>query len=208
MQRDRAPLLHRRRRSTGPLAHKAHVFHAGGLRVYNWRLVARPDTRENRLVRRLFVCGLVFQSLAVGSASASGRLPAVPETFPAPYQGRGLEVRPAGIDYSLTGSLVGRPSYSQRPLVGRLRWRSWTQREARGSGYDQLQEKCHIICKPEDYSFYPARISLFRPRREHGYLVFTRMTIRYTKRVPSDHARKRTLDLAFVNGTFNWGPAF
>ena len=158
--------------------------------------------------RRFFVCGVVVQLFAVGTASASRRLPAIPVVSPAPSQGHGLEVRPAVINYSLTGSLVGRPSYRAQPGFGRLQWRRWTQAEARGSGYDELQEKCHIFCKQQDYSFYPVRISLHKPRREHGYLVFTRMRISYTKRVPSDHARKRTLDLAFASGTFNWGPAF
>ena len=75
-----------------------------------------------------------MQVLAAASASAAGRLPAVPAFALAPYQGHGLEVRPASIIYSLTGSLVGRQTNSEPS--GRLHWRSWTKQAAHGSGYD------------------------------------------------------------------------
>ena len=153
------------------------------------------------------VGGALLQLLVAASASASGRLPAVATFEPAPYDGHGLEVRPASINYSLTGSLVGRPTDSRRS--GRLHWHRWTKQAALGSGYDQIQKpNCGVLCPNGNYSFYPARIRLHRPRAEHGYLVFTRMTISYTKRVPPSHSGSRTLDLTFVGGGFNWGPAF
>ena len=160
-----------------------------------------------RWLRRLVVGAALVQLLVAASASASGRLPAVATFEPAPYQGHGLEVRPARINYSLTGSLVGRPTNSGRS--GRLHWRSWTKQAAHGSGYDQVQKgNCGVLCPNGNYSFYPARIWLHRPRAEHGHLVFTRMTITYTKRIPPSHSRSGTLDLTFVGGAFNWGPAF
>ena len=148
-----------------------------------------------------------MQLLIAASASASGRLPAVLASEAAIHRGNGLEIRPATITYALTGSLVGKPTNSVRS--GRLHWHSWTRQAAHGSGYDQVQKGgCGVLCPNGNYILYPARIWLHGPRVEHGHLVFTRMTITYTRRVPPSHSRSRTLDLTYVGGGFNWGPAF
>jgi hypothetical protein len=170
------------------------------------RILEIPVGRH-RLLRLLVVCGVWLQLFAVGSANASGRLPTVPAYEPAPYEGHGLEVRPATIAYSLTGALVGRAT--DRASTGRLHWRRWTKEAAVGSGFDEIQKAhCGILCPNGNYAFYRAHVRLHRPRVDHGYLVFTRMTITYAKRIPPGDHRARTLDLTFVGGTFNWGPAF
>ncbi len=58
------------------------------------------------------------------------------------------------------------------------------------------------------YIPYAVRIHLDQPRRIDRYLLFTRMTLRFKKRRPADSSVTRTLNTAYVSGTFNWAPAF
>jgi hypothetical protein len=157
----------------------------------------------------LLLVAVVAAISAASSASGATRLPLVVAFEPAPFQGRGLAVRPNEIDYALTEFLAGRTtSGSQRPRWGRLRWRSWTSHQATGSGYDAIQK---TNCDPIPtcgYSFYASTVQLYRPRREHGYWLFTRMRITYTKKRPPDTPRSRTFNVIYVSGAFNWRAAF
>jgi hypothetical protein len=50
------------------------------------------------------------------------------------------------------------------------------------------------------------KVALTRPEREHGHVVFTRLTVTYTHRRPRlmGHRRSLTLKLRWGNGAFGW----
>ena len=164
---------------------------------------------HRRAPLKLLLVAVFAAFSAASSANGATRLPLVVAFEPAPYQGRGLEVRPREIDYALTEFLAGRTTFSsQPPRRGKLRWRSWTSRQATGSGYDAIQKpNCNPIptC---GYSFYASTVRLYRPRREHGYWLFTRMRITHTKKRPPRTRRTRTFNVIYVSGAFNWETTF
>jgi hypothetical protein len=119
----------------------------------------------------------------VGTASASAAsLPVVPTFLGAPHHGRGMQVRPSGITYTGdgtaalgAGALNGRES---RPRTG-LRWSSWTQRQATGTGNNWI-DFCNPSCDIGADHAYPVRVRLWDAGFEFGWVVFARMTITYT----------------------------
>jgi hypothetical protein len=142
--------------------------------------------------------GAIIALLVAAGASGANLVPLVPIGG---VNGQQLEVRPAHIYYELGSSLAGAPSV-HHPL-GRLRWASWTSRQAFGSGYDWIATHPGLLANP-----YAARVRLYRARQEHGRLVFTRMTIIYTHTPPPGRPRTRTLDVVYMSGGFNWNPTF
>jgi hypothetical protein len=154
--------------------------------------------RHCRRSLRQFVVGVAVGLVAAAGASAAACVPSVPVFGPAPYHGRGLEVRPSEIDYAVIGYLAG------------LRWRSWTGREAVGSGSDWIwiaKTGCGPLCSG-NYNRFAASVQLDRPRHAHGYWVFTRMRITLTKRRPSGSSRTRTLQVIYAGGAFDWSQSF
>lgn len=158
-----------------------------------------------RLLKRLVVASTVVMLLAAAGANAANRVPLALVLDGSPHSYGRLEVRPAYIAYGLSMGLMGAP----RPNgagTGRLRWTSWTNRQALGSGYDwEPDTDCpmRMICGADTYR---ARIRLWRPREIHGYWLFTRLTITYTKRRPPYTGQTRTVDVLYVSGGFNWNP--
>ena len=147
----------------------------------------------------------------VATAEAGGHLPLVPVASPAADQRSGLEVRPAEIIYAPAEFLAGKPRHRRAGLGSVwavLHWSIWTSHRAIGSGYDAIrQTECGPLPSCE-YHVYPASIRLDRPRHEHGFLVFTKMRLTYTKKRPPDTARTRTFNVIYVAGAFDWNTPF
>jgi hypothetical protein len=77
--------------------------------------------------------GVIIALLAAAGSSGASRVPVVPIGG---VNGQQLEVRPARIYYELGSLLAGAPRVHYGS--GRLRWASWTSRQAFGSGYDWI----------------------------------------------------------------------
>jgi hypothetical protein len=65
-----------------------------------------------------------------------------------------------------------------------------------------------VFCRGFGYNLYAASIRLYGVEKEHGYLLFTRMTITYKHKRPPSAPRTRTLYVVYMSGTFTWGPMF
>lgn len=148
------------------------------------------------------VTGVVV-ALGASSALAAGT-PAVPRYDGTPGPGD-LQARPASIIYSGDGSafLAGARKGAHRH--GRLDWKSWTATGARGSGYDWL-DNCRPDCAGGKFSAYPVKLHAFRPERVQGHLIFTRLRMTYTGRLPSRRSpRTQVFSVTHRNGGFYWG---
>ena len=74
-----------------------------------------------------------------------------------------------------------------------LVWTTWTTSQGRGSGAD-WHNSCVPDCADGTYFAYPATLTVYRPRRVGGYLLFTRMTTAYTgARPPYPGYRQRSV---------------
>jgi hypothetical protein len=157
------------------------------------------------LVLRRLVCliavlaGLVLAPAAVG---AKPRLPVIPTGQDA--TGQFLKVRPPSLFYTgdATGAIAGAHIRGRNSAI---RWTSWTPDAARGDGYDQLND-CRPDCARGKYHGYPAKIVAWRPRRLHGVLVFTRLTLFYLRSIPYGKFRHYTFTDEFEHGGFGFDP--
>lgn len=89
-----------------------------------------------------------------------------------------------------------------------LLWSSRTRHQATGTGSNWI-DFCNPSCDTGADHAYPVRVRLWDPRFEFGWIVFTRMTITYTGRVPKLQKRRSTLRLTHgrvggVDGGFGW----
>ncbi|MHB1571447.1 MAG: hypothetical protein ACYC0H_19890 [Solirubrobacteraceae bacterium] len=111
-----------------------------------------------------------------------------PATAPTPqvsmYSGarpsQALARRPRLISYSGDGAafLAGR-----RSTRDALRWKTWGASVGRAQG-DDWHDNRIPDCARGTYFGYPASIRAYRPRKVDGYLVFTRITVTYTRARP------------------------
>jgi hypothetical protein len=151
--------------------------------------------------------GAIIALLVPAGASGAGPIPVAAIGS---VDGRQLGIRPAQIDYELGSELAGARGAHNKP--GRLRWASWTSRQALGSGYDWIEKRCPArllqICPGFAFHLYAARVRLYGARQQHGHLVFTRMTITYTHAPPPGKPRARTLTAVYMSGGFDWNPTF
>jgi hypothetical protein len=128
----------------------------------------------------------------------------VPVFLGAPYQGKGLAIRPSEITYTGDGTGFfagyGKPSHS--PHVGRIRWTQWTPTQATGTGGDWI-DNCTPACANGLRTAYRVGLKLYDPAVIHGHNVFTRLTVTY-RRIPYLHGHSTTLKLQYAYGGFTW----
>jgi hypothetical protein len=123
--------------------------------------------------------------------------------------GRGLQKRPFTIIWTGdgTGILGGTGTGRSMRHFGRLHWSSWTATQAKATGRSWVNN-CTPSCAGGRYASYPATVALTRPQRLHGYVVFTRLTVTYTRGRPRYMGRSRsfTLKLQWASSSgFGWG---
>lgn len=150
----------------------------------------------------IILAGLLFLLLA-GVAAAS--LPQVPVFLGQPLQGKDPLVKPSRITYTGdgTGFFAGGGYASHRPRIGRLRWQSWTATQAVAKGANWL-DNCTPDCASGLRTPYSVALTLWRPRLVGGYLVFTRINVTYTKRVPLRWPKRFTMRLGHPVYGFVW----
>lgn len=145
------------------------------------------------------LAGLLLTPAALGAKSG---LPVIPDGQDA--TGQFLKVRPASFFYTGdgTGAIAGAHISGRNSAI---RWTSWTGMVARGDGYDQLND-CRPSCAGGSFHGYPVKIVAWRPRRLHGVLAFTRLTLFYLHSVPYGKFRHYTFTDEYAHGGFGFGP--
>ncbi len=145
---------------------------------------------------------LAISAVGIEDSSASTGLPVSPTDLSA--TGAYLHVRPATITYTGdgTGFLGGANVRNRRAGIN---WTKWTSAIARGTGFNQL-DNCNPDCARGTFHGYPVKIELWRPQTLAGTLVFTRMTIFYTRNRPRGEPPHYTLTDTYEHGGFGWGP--
>jgi hypothetical protein len=124
------------------------------------------------LCRRLCGAAIVAIALTPASASATG----LPDLLTGTGHGRPFAVRPAQIIYTGDGSgvLGGFSGHGPLPRFGALKWTSWTQRQALGSGAVWLDD-CMPNCAQGTFHPYSVTVRASDPRGGH----FTLLVLRY-----------------------------
>lgn len=132
-------------------------------------------------MRRAALSFALLAALVLASAASAAALPGAVADGGNPKAGKNVLVRPKQIVYTGDGSgfLAGPGKAGRRPKPGNLKWSSWTKGAAQGSGDDWLNN-CIPDCADGSFSQHAVSITLFRPRKMLGLLVFTRMRLRYT----------------------------
>lgn len=117
----------------------------------------------------LLVLALVF--------SSAGAAEGLPGLLTQTGHGSPFAVRPAQIIYTGDGSgvLGGFTGHGPFRRFGQLRWPSWTDTQARGSGAAWL-DNCTPNCAEGTFHPYAAQVRVFAPHDGH----FTRLTLRYS----------------------------
>jgi len=112
----------------------------------------------------------VSVALALGSAQLSKLL------ADAPHGLYSWQIRPAHIVYTGDGSgVLGGFDGTGAAHPGHLRWTSWSQREARGSGAVWIDD-CTPDCARGKFTAHAVKLVAFRPVSGH----FTRLTLTYS----------------------------
>jgi hypothetical protein len=141
----------------------------------------------------------------VASAAAAG-LPKLPRYIGKP-RGSDMRVKPDLIFWTGDGSgfFAANGHRSRRPFrIHRIHWSDWTETAAVGTGANWL-DNCKPDCAEGTYTPYRVRLKAFRPRSRSGYLVFTRMRVRYSHHIPQGiRHRTETWVLVDNRGDFNW----
>jgi hypothetical protein len=151
------------------------------------------------------VLGLLT-ALAVASTASGAALPGAVADGGTVTKGKNVLVRPKQIVYTGdgTGFLAGPGGAGRHPKPGRLKWSSWTAGAALGSGDDWLNN-CEPFCAAGSFSKHAVNIKLYRPRTMLRLLVFTRLTLHYTRGPnPFTHKSSETLKLVRAGSQLFW----
>ena len=146
------------------------------------------------IARRLALSAVTLLIAAAPAAGAGVSAPAsspriVTSSGGAPRYA-GLRHTPREIIYSGDGSaFIAGPGHGSPAIV----WTSWNATSGRGMAAD-WHDNCIPDCARGHFTAYRARITVYRPRRLHGYLLFTRMTTAFTgARPPYPGFRRATV---------------
>ena len=169
------------------------------------RVASRSVTRGN-VVRYSSAAGTKLADRATIAIviSAGPPLPVSPTELGATAAYHVLQIRPARITYTGdgTGFLGGSNVRDQHSGIA---WTAWKPTIARGSGFNQL-DNCNPDCAAGRFTGYPVTLELWRPQVLGGTLVFTRMTIFYTRGSPEGEPRHYTFTDTYAHGAYGWGP--
>ena len=157
-------------------------------------------------VRRAVISLALLAALVLASSASAAALPGAVADGGNPKQGKNVLVRPKQIVYTGDGSgfLAGPGKAGRHPKPGNLKWSSWTTGAAQGSGDDWLNN-CEPFCAAGTFSQHAVSITLFRPRKMLGLLVFTRMRVRYTHGPnPFTHKSSESFKLTKAAGQLFW----
>ena len=201
-RRDRHKAVSRARSEAG--SRRRFCCTAGGQRNALARHQSHGAVRRGSVMGMLaclIVCGLLSAVDAV--ASFSRGLPVSPTYLGATAAYDGLQLRPRTIGYTGDGTGFLGGAHARGPSSG-IHWTKWTRHVALGRGFNQL-DNCTPDCAGGAFRGYRVKIELWRPRALGGRLVFTRLTIFYT-RPPRGEPRHYTFTDSYSRGGYGWGP--
>ena len=142
----------------------------------------------NRSVKVRVLLALGVSILLCAPAALASVLPKVP-TFSGPYSKKDLPDQ-AVHDHLYRGReqlLAGQKKSANKDAP--LSWTSWTANSAQGSGFNWI-DNCKPNCAAGTFHSYAVSLKLWRPRPEIHRLVFTRMTVTYTGKLPPHTSSK------------------
>ena len=133
-----------------------------------------------RMGRRLALGGVAALLAATPAAAVGVRAPAssprIVTSTGGPPHDAGFRRTPREVIYSGDGSaFIAGPGHSSPAIV----WSSWNAPLGRGLGAD-WHDNCIPDCARGHFTAYRAMITVYRPRRVGGYLLFTRMDTAFT----------------------------
>ena len=145
-----------------------------------------------RTSRRLAMGGVAAMLAAAPAVAAGVRAPASSPQIVTSTGGTprfaGFRRTPREVIYSGDGSaFIAGPGHGSPAIV----WSRWDAHSGRGQGAD-WHDNCVPDCARGHFTAYPATITVFRPRRVGGYLLFTRMTTAFTRARPPYPGFRRT----------------
>ena len=136
-------------------------------------------------VRAVALAGMtVLVTASAALASATPTVPAASGT-----SGKGLKAKPSSIIYTGDGSAFLAGARKSASHTKALTWTSWSASSGKGSGYNWLNS-CKPDCASGTFHSYPVTLKVWRPKTVAGQLIFTRMTVTYTSKLPPG-ARKK-----------------
>lgn len=145
-----------------------------------------------RLIGRVITLGLMFKmrlvvglALAATAAAGAGVALAATSTPQVPTFSFSKHVarEPATIVLAEIAApeLAGTGSKLSHP--GAISWKTWTARTATGTGAAWV-DPCIPSCADDRYGRYPVTITLSRPGRLGGHLVFRRISLKFSGKKP------------------------
>jgi len=137
-------------------------------------------------VRAVALAGMTV--LVTASAALASATPTVPAASGTSGK-KDLKAKPASIMYTGDGSAFLAGAKKSRDKTKSLTWTSWTASSGKGSGYNWLNS-CKPDCASGTFHSYPVTLKVWRPKTVAGQLIFTRMTVTYTSKMPPG-ARKK-----------------
>jgi hypothetical protein len=151
--------------------------------------------------------GDAFGLCVAASSSALKGLPGVP-IYDGPAGDGDPAIRPVRITYTGDGSgfLAGSGVAGKGSNATNLRWTRWTRDQASATGANWL-DNCDPDCAAGRFAPEPVTITLSNPRRLGGYLVFTKVELRYIGRLATGQtSRTETMPITFnpQAGGFNF----
>lgn len=152
-------------------------------------------------LRKISILAAIGALISVPAALGSGTaLPKLP-SHSGPTGKGDLKAKPASIVYSGDGSafFAGGPKSNHRAKP--LSWSSWTAKGGQGSGFNWLND-CTPNCAAGTFHRFAVKLQAYRPRREGGHLIFTRMKVTYTGKMPKHGSSTQTWKVVHQNGGY------
>ena len=126
--------------------------------------------------------------LGASTALAGGSTPKVP-TYSGPYSKNDLQAKPTRITITEDGYVYLAGPRRSAKRDDPLSWTRWTATSGHGSGFEWINN-CKPSCVSGTFHSYPVNLKAWRPRPLTHRLVFTRMTVTYTGKLPPHTSQK------------------
>lgn len=151
--------------------------------------------------RKIPILVVVGTLISVPAALGSGStLPKLPSNI-GPTSKGDLQAKPRSITYTGDGSgfLAGGPKSNHRAKP--LYWSSWTATGGQGSGFNWLND-CNPNCAAGTFHRFAVKLQAYRPRKVGGHLIFTRMKVTYTGKMPKHTSSSQIWKVVHQSGGY------
>jgi hypothetical protein len=147
------------------------------------------------------IAAIVVAALATAAVAAAAALPGA-----IAYSGTASRsnpaVKPPYIVFSGDSSHLFAGAHSVRT---KIHWTSWTASGATTTSAAMWIDNCEPSCANGRFSGYPVTITLSRPGRLGGHLMFTRLTFTFTSRSSPGYRHSETWSADEFDHIYGWG---